>query len=275
MLREKCCKYCNLYFQYEDGIDTHGVAVRSQDSRISVSESQRRQGYCPQCNDPHRIRGMSYYKSTILKSLGVHLTKQGIKVEFLDKDTLIEMLKQFPKSYQIFTSNGSFRTFTLMPGLEFDGKYGKFRLGDVRPYHTKQFGIRENREIICTRCNFITAINTKAVLKYYLGMELKSCQTCDSQYIDRTCNLPIPVKSEYSDITLARALNVSRNDFRRHIITKPEPPLPNGSIVNGLRINESFWDEETYSPRYSLICDRCKLTFTILQKRVSQLQHFC
>lgn len=284
MLKEKFCPHCETYFFYETEVDTHGVSMSYVDNRVKDGKKDITSGYCPRCVDPHRIPGMTYKKKTILSYFRNHLVERGVQVQYLDDETLIQMLTKFPTAHQLYTSNSTYLTFTLVPDLLFNGKYGEYKLGQLKVTPSKtRHAMSTYREIICLRCNKTTIASVMLTLYYYLGMKEKQCKKCDySMYVqgkkpsnisglNRNGSKP----SEYSDRALAKALNVSRNDFRRHLIHIPEPPLPVDTIINGLRIDEAFWCDKTQAPRYILVCDKCQDEFNCLQKRAYLLQHTC
>lgn len=295
MMREKFCQYCEKHFFYEDGVDAHGVDVTRDDNQLRMTERIKITGYCPICIDPHRVRGMTYLKSTIISLFRRHLASKGIQSQYLDDDTVIPMLEQFPRSYALYKSNGTYRTFTILPTTIFAGTYGEFMMGEVAIRQSKRRdALIRYREIQCLRCNFTSLNSIGMTLIFFLGLDEKLCKKCDAHswlpekqereklprkirtsFNTSGLNRNGSSKSEFSDRALAKALNVSRNDFRRHIITQPEPPLPLGTPVGNLHIMEAYWDDKTYSPRYLLVCERCKETFDCIQKRVHLMQHFC
>ena len=260
-LKEKKCPYCNQFFFYEDEIDSHGLILSRNDSRARDDEKIRSSGYCPRCVDPNRISGMTYRKSSILKQL------QSDDLELLKKD--------YPLAYKIYTET-SYHTFTIFPDTIIKGKYGNFRIGIL-----VQRGSIIVREIFCIRCKKKSFNSIGNVLRYYLGFSLKQCQKCDAkEYVSKHKRNTKKLKrgsvvSPYSDLSKARALNVSLNDYRRYSITKPFVPLPLGSEVNGLVIKEAFWDNKTYCPKYLLICEKCSGQFIVSQKSVQLLEHQC
>lgn len=277
MQQEKQCSECKQYFFYDDGLNPDGDGIE-------------REGFCPTCVDPHFIPGESYYKDVIIEVFRKHLKGKGIAVHKLTREHLINMMGAFVRTHNLYHSNGTFTSVTLEHGTEFEGKEGRFQILLV---HRKEL-IRDEfdigrerfaymREIKCCRCGRIVLCNRKQVLEYYLGLIEKACISCDPTYSDheRDCsglNRNGSQKSELSDRAMAKALNVSRNDYRRYRPTEPVPSLPIGTVVNGLRIVASYWDEhpDSYSPKYKLECPKCKKTFTILQKSInSDLDHFC
>lgn len=289
-LREKKCKFCGKYFHYEDGVDTHGVALTREDSRVKAGNKNRITGFCPLCVDPHRTPHMSYRKTTIISVIRKHMIKKGIEGQFLDDDTIIGMLDEFPSAYKLYHGNGSYKTFNLLAGTLIDGRYGKFLLGEVDPKAPVQSKSKKPqlgflRQVVCYRCKTIRLYDKLSVLKFAMGLKMKCCSSCDSMRLNRGSpiqkntvglNRKGSRKSEFSCRSMARALNVSKNDYVRHRITKPEPPLPIGTKIGKfLRVESSFWDEKTCAPRYILVCDYCGDDFVVLQKRAHLLDHYC
>lgn len=268
---EKVCPYCKKIFLYEDGISEPlftNTGDRSEDFQ------ERRAGYCPNCVDPYAIPGYSHSKRTILTLFKDLLLKNGVKVEYIDDDTLITLLPDFPRLHTYYKSNGTYLTFNLPPNSLFDGEFGQFELGTTTD--------KEYREILCKRCNATATYNSTMILRYYFGIEDKRCVHCDAaQYIGNhprnTSGLMRngSSKSQYSERAIAKALNVSRNDLRRYKITSRQPSLPLNTVVNGLRIEEAFWEEETMTPKYRLVCDECQDEFFCTQKHIHRQQHFC
>lgn len=275
MQQEKQCTECKQYFFYDDGLNPGGDGIE-------------REGFCPTCVDPHFIPGESYYKSTIIEVFRKHLKGKGIAVHKLTEEHLIHMMGAFIRTHSLYHSNGTYNSVTLEYGLEFEGREGRFQILLVHKkeltseidYDRERFAYQ--REIKCMRCGRIVLCNRKQALEYYLGLIEKACVSCDPTYSDhdRDCsglNRNGSQKSESSDRAMAKALNVSRNDYRRYHFTEPVPSLPIGTVVNGLKIVASYWDEnpDSYSPKYKLECPKCKKTFRIIQKNVDSAHHSC
>lgn len=243
---------------------------------------------CPNCIDPHFIPGESYKKQVIIDIFKRHLKKKGVHVASLDSEAILSMMTAFPRTNALYHSNGNYLTITLPFGSRFQGKRGEFELLLV---HTKEVKLDNDynrnrfaylREVKCLRCGSIVVYNRKSVLEFYIGLVEKCCIHCDpstSNHIRDTngLNRNGAEKSEYSDRAMAKALNVSRNDYRRHKITEPVPSLPLGTQIKNLKIILAYWDEnpDSYSPKYTLQCIKCNQTFECIQKRVQLVQHFC
>jgi hypothetical protein len=280
---EKYCKYCSQIFFYDDGTDVDGLSGVADISANKV----KREGFCPRCVDPHYIAGESYKKTVILELFRKHMKDNGVHVAVLDEDSLLIMMQSFPTSWKLFNSNGTYLTINLIIGTRFPGKVGEFEIGQVIKEHrhtTNEYGefFKYTREIKCLRCGRVVLYNRRDTLEFYLQFKLKQCKNCDppvgnpngnTQNLNRNGS----EKSEFSERAMAKALNVSRNDYRRHRPTERVPPLPNGTVVNGLIIRQSYWDEDpdSYSPKYILGCEKCKQTFICIQKNVHYLQHRC
>lgn len=285
-LVEKLCRFCQTYFYYEDGLDLGGLGARNEHDRGLQGRKEKNHGYCPNCIDPHFIPGETYQKEVILHLFKRHLTSHSISIP--DNDTLIEMMKNFPRSYACYTSNGTYRTFNLSTGLIFNGEFGQFQLLEVKVQQTHHELLAYMRNIKCTRCGRVVCVDRKKALEFFVGLKEKCCANCDNKRghggmsdheRDTTgLNRNGASKSEFSDRAMAKALNVSRNDYRRHIITQRVEPLPLGTVISkSLLITQAWWDEnpDSYSPKYTLECQKCKQIFYCVQKKVQLLQHFC
>lgn len=266
-LREKQCPYCNSYFFYDDNVDSHGVGISrkagSQGNKIVAS------GHCPRCIDPHEIPGEAYKKKSVLTRFRDYLERNEVDTSAVDDEILGDMLQGFPRAYSYYNSNGNFRTFNVQTGERFSGKYDDFEIGPLNP------DIHYMRSVRCTRCGNIAWYNKTLVLDFFLGLREKVCRYCDPRdysHLNRGSK-----RSEFSARALAKALNVSRNDFLRHEIIAPEPPLSVGTMINGLEIVKAWWDEDpkSYSPKYRLRCNSCKQEFVSIQKRAHLMDHFC
>lgn len=271
-LKEKQCPYCENYFLYEDQLD--GGLVDNSGEKIT--------GHCPKCVDPHSIRGETYEKDSILSSLKRHFNQKGIDASDWDKDSLVEALRKFPKAYDLYFSNGTYRTITLYTGTAFDGRFGQFVLGPViqRTIQNQPKPIvLENRLIICCRCNNQHEYGRVETLDMYTGFIEKMCKSCDAiRYIGKHKRNVKGLKkgSDKSDNSLrakAKALNVSRSELRNNPNIEYHPPLPIGEVVNGLEIIEAFFDEKTYTPKYKLSCPKCGGIYIITQRKVEQISH--
>lgn len=269
MQREKLCTYCNKYFFYED---------HSEERPNDITN-----GTCPVCVDIRAIPGETYERQTIINRFKMYLKENGVQVELFDEDSLLSMLKDFPKANNLYLSNGTYRTISLFTGTIFDGMYGKFVVG---PVEIKVSNSEDNpnyvhlRQIICSRCKSETTQDKMIVLDFVLGFVEKRCQKCDcAKYVSKHerntegLNRNGSHKSDKSERAIAQSLNISLNDLRRHQISKREEPLEDGTIVNGLEIIRAYWDDSTYSPRYELRCPKCMNIYTCLQKRVELLSH--
>jgi len=285
MHREQKCKYCLKYFTYDDGLVDLGLGGNTK-SDVGL---EARIGFCPACNDPNYVYDLSYKKEMILWVFKKYLQSRKIDTSGIPDDSLIEMMRNFPRMYRAYTSNGTYRTITLFPGTRFEGEYGEFELGISFERNPEHRGIRRvwyNRYITCIRCNTKTVASFHKALYFYLGLLEKRCQKCDiTQYYPNgkrdTSGLKRAgaAKSEYSDRALAKALNVSRMDYRRNkdIINKPVPALPIGTVVGVYEILAAYWDEDpkSYSPKYLVRCIDCKQEFRVIQKTVQYTQHWC
>lgn len=278
---EKYCKDCNQHFFYDNGIDE---GLSGDKSSIHTIDQV---AFCPRCIDPHLVPGQHYKKQTILELFARHLKSKGIVLARLEQDQIVDMMKGFPSTYNLYISNSTYSTVNLDVGTVFQGKNGQFEIGGVietqRPT-TNEHGtfFAYNREIRCLRCKRKTVYSRKDTLQFYLQLKLKQCIHCDVTVTNHKrdtsgLNRNGSEKSEFSDRAMAKALNVSRNDYRRYNITERVEPLPDGTVINGLTIRSSFWDDDpmSYSPKYVLDCPKCKQTFICLQKQVKQQQHFC
>lgn len=265
MLVEQICRHCN---------------------KIFVHDGQR-EASCPNCIDPHLIPGESYKKQIIIDLFRRHLRKKGVHVASLDNEAILSMMTAFPRTNQLYHSNANYLTVTLPFASRFQGKRGEFELLLVQ---TKELRLVDSprfayfREIKCLRCNRIVVYSRKQVLEFYIGLVEKCCIHCDhsvSKHDRDTTGLNRngSEKSEYSDRAMAKALNISRNDYRRHKneILSPVPSLPLGTIIGNLSVVGSYWDEnpDSYSPKYILQCTKCNQAFECIQKRVALIQHFC
>ncbi len=283
--REKFCKTCGKYYFYEDGVDTPGVGLirttHGKDGNLTPSHDQ-----CPTCYDPHFLPGCSYYKEYLFDLFCEHLKENRVEVEGLDIESIEEMMTSFPRIYRTYVSNDKFLSFTLYPGDKFDGKYGQFELGDVEEITVKEETTSPRqyvfkRMIRCCRCGRISKYDKQHTLEFVLGMIEKCCQHCDSKHYVRgnidNLNRSGSKKSDFSERALAKALNVSRNDYRRNRPSKRVAPLANGTIVAGLKILDAYWDDDpsSYCPKYLLECPKCLQRFRCIQKNVDRLAHRC
>lgn len=295
---EKECKFCHQFFFYDDGSDQ---SLAQLPEHRASERKEKRGGYCPRCIDPHAIPGQNYKKETILLGFRKFLRSKKVDLFGLHDEDIVGMLKQFPRCYSIYTSNSTYRTINVYVGTKFDGLVGEFEMGLVHE-RVISAGIGHApphfcymREIKCLRCNYIAKFELGRTLLYYLGLIPKRCRKCDSvgKFSKHKRNTSGLIrwkggseKSEFSDRAIAKALNISRNDYRRHFknngkLIKPEPSLPKGTVIQcgdgKLEIVEAFWDEnpDSYSPKYRLICPKCKNTFVCIQKRVNNLFHKC
>lgn len=280
MQRESYCKHCKKIFYYEDGVD-EGL-TGSSDSITIVPK-----GYCPVCTDPHFIPGESYRKDVIFNLFKQHLKAHQIAVSVIEDEDLLAMMKTFPSTWNLYSSNGSYTTVTLTIGTRFHGLNGQFEIGQVIRQHqntTNENGMffHYMRELKCLRCSKVVIYPRNQILHYYMQLKLKACKKCDASSSDHKrntsgLNRTGSIKSEFSERALAKALNVSRNDYRRYHFSEPVPALPPGTVVSNLIIQEAYWDEDpsVYAPMYLLFCPKCKKNFTCLQKRVDLQQHFC
>lgn len=259
MLKEKKCPYCKAFFYYEDRVDEE------------CSDEGRNSGFCPKCVDPHHIPGEAYEKTTIIGLFRKHLKKNGVVIDMFDLDQTIELMKEFPTAYNLWLSNGSFRTFNLLTGTLFEGDSGRFEIGPLKDSGSTY----QNRYIICCRCKTPTTYSKNDVLTFFMGLEKKRCLKCDRDKNDKNLSKNGRPSSEFSERSIARALNVSRNDLRRHKISKPNNPLPLGTVVNGLIIVDAFWDNESESPKYRFKCPKCNNIFRCLQKHINDQLHIC
>jgi len=286
MLREKKCKHCNKYFTYDDGQIDLGLGTYEKTSKEEVVES--RYGYCPLCDDPNYVYELSYKKESILWMFKKYLASKKIDVTGISEESIIDMMRAFPRTYATFTSNGTYRTITLFPGMKFHGEFGEFELGISFPHNPQDLGksrIWYNRYIICVRCRTQVTVSAMKALFFYIGLSEKRCGKCDIQeyYPDKKRNTAGlrngSDKSEYSDRALAKALNVSRMDYRRNKNkhTRPVSSLPVGSVVGCYEIIAAYWDENpsSYSPKYLVRCTDCKQEFRILQKKIASIEHYC
>jgi hypothetical protein len=288
-LVEKLCRHCETFFYYDDGVDSGGLANSTDRYKRDSECQQKRRGFCPKCDDPHYIPGETYQKDVIIQLFKKHLSSKGVNVAPFDKEILVSMMKSFTRTYALYSSNGTFRTFNLLTGSRFKSEWGEFELLAPIPEKTGPDTFAYKRGIKCLRCGKVIYVDRKKALEFFIGLHEKSCINCDNNRIN---NLPDhsdherntnglnrngSSKSEFSDRAMAKALNVSRNDYRRYHITERVEPLATGTIVNGLTVTEAFWDEDpsSYSPKYVLVCMKCKKTFVCLQKKVQNYQHFC
>lgn len=273
MQTEKQCPYCKKMFFYEDGRD-------DEKDRPTIT------GYCPQCVDPCSVPGETYLKKTILSAIKRYLQDESIDVTHLDEGTIEAMLKEFPRVHQMYYSNSTYRTFTIYTGTIFEGKYGKFEM-----LHSEVIDITDNwdatvRYIRCCRCNETSRISKTTALDYFLGLHEKQCKHCDAAKWLHNPNTNIKrggsQKSEFSARALAKALNVSRNDYMRHPDIEYTPALPEGHIAKvyghyEYKIIKAWWDEspKSYSPKYIVECQKCKQKFEIVQKHLYNTTHYC
>lgn len=284
MQREKVCPYCKTIFFYDDGLDDVGLAG----SEDTLAQKEPRTGYCPRCVDPNACPGETYEKESILTALKRYLRKEGVLVNTLDNDTLEGMLKEFPRAQSLYLSNGSYRTFTLYTGMTFPGMFGMFELG-VHEYvqSPNVRWINTFRHIKCLRCNRVVKVLKTETLDMFLGMHEKRCFDCDNaaaEHVKANSNLKRggAQRSEFSARALAKALNVSRNDYTRHPEIQYTPPLPVGHIAvvqskYKYEILKAWWDEspKSYSPKYLIKCVDCKQEFTCVQKHLKETTHYC
>jgi len=290
MLREKKCKKCGKYYQYDNGLIESGLGSTNEDRDGIKKESLERKAFCPLCDDPKFISGLSYKKVNILWMFKKYLRSEGIEIDSIPDDSIEEMMRSFPQTYAAYTSNGTFRTITLFPDTKFKGEYGEFKLGIAYPRNPESFGVGRiwhDRYIICLRCGKQTTATAQRTLFHYLGLCKKRCKKCDLKHYypngkRNTSGLLLGGehnRSESTDRALAKALNVSRMDYRRNKdrITKPVPSLPVGTLVGPYEIIAAYWDDDpsSYSPKYLVQCTDCKKEFRILQKKIRIVQHWC
>jgi len=217
-----------------------------------------------------------------------YLQSKKIDVESIHEDSIIEMMRNFPRTYAAFISNGTYRTITLFPGTRFKGEFGEFELGIAVPHNPEAFGksrIWYNRYIICVRCRTQVTVSVQKALFFFIGLNEKRCAKCDlgDYYPDKKRNTnglrTGSDKSEYSDRAMAKALNVSRMDYRRYKdkIKKPVPSLVIGTNVGPYEVLAAYWDEDpkSYSPKYLIRCKDCKVEFRVIQKNVENIEHWC
>jgi len=269
MLKEYFCKRCKKYYFFDDGLDKGLLAPPTDPSK------SKRQAECPVCIDPNRVPGETYSKGTILTALGYHLFKQ--ELGNYKRAVLRDLIKDYPRAYNLYISNGTYKTITLYTGLKFKGSYGDFEIGPVVKRKIRG-RIVNNRKIRCCRCKNITEVTKMRLLAYYVGFLEKRCGFCNDFFQRNTSGLKVGSEKRNDSLrALAKALNVSVSDFRRHSFDKAIPALSTGTVVNGLKIIEVFWDEDpkSYAPKYRLHCAKCGQVFECIQKHVYQLSHFC
>jgi len=267
MLQERQCKVCSKYYYHEDEVDDVGLSGRKP-------KGVKTRGDCPNCVDPYAIAGMSHKKETILGFLRDYLENSGIDVEGIENDSLVTMLYQFPLAEQFYHSNGNYITFNVPPGIKFDGKYGTFTIGST---------VNETvREIMCDRCNCTVGYESYIALRFFMGFVPKQCRKCDAKLYVKApirdvsgLNRNGAILKLNSFASLAKRFNVSRSDYRRHIVTEAVPSLSVGTVIKNLEIVEAYWDTKTEGPRYKLKCVSCSTRFNCTQKSVSRLDHFC
>lgn len=279
-LKEKFCNICKLYYFFDDGSDGQGLG--RVNAQIDPYKVEWKKGFCPRCNDPHYVSGESHKKEDVIDALRKHLEAYEINTTLIDQATLENMLKEFPKAYAVYTSNGTYTTFNVHAGTIFDGPDGQFEIGGVilregGGYRTSYF-----RDVKCVKCGRVTQYFRDDVLDFYLGFQQKRCATCDPHYrnttgLNRNGRTPSPL----SERAIARSLNISRAEYRSKIekgerLVRVEP-LPNGTMVGKFEVIESYWDDKasSYTPKYKLRCKYCNQTFVCLQKKVYQQQHYC
>ena len=285
MLREHRCPYCKQIFMYDDGV---GASPEANIARLPA--------YCPVCVDPNALAGFTYYKESILRAYGYYLENNGIITSVIDRHSLLDMMfSQFPATQKVWTAT-TYRTFTLYDQLPFPN--GLFRVGTcynrIRPFGN-YMRTYTYRKIHCNRCERISSASKVGTLWYFFWFKPKYCFNCEPEQVGRSFitdetrwmkGNPNPtfggkrhlggVKSDTSLRARAKQLNVSVNDLRRGI-TESDPILSNGTVVNGLTIVKSYWDDRknVYEPRYLLECQKCQQKFAIAQKRVYTLDHRC
>lgn len=226
---------------------------------------------CPVCSDPHAITGECYEKQSIMNAFVRYLKKEGIRAEELSLEDLENMLEAYPKAYNLFKSNGTYRTVNIPTGTEFEGRYGTFTVMEV-------CDIPINRYVMCNRCEEKACFPRQEILDFFLGFRRKHCLACDASRRAKdegNLNRNGRPRSETSERSLAKALNVSRNDYRRYKPTLPVPALPVGTEINGMTVTEAYWDDTTLTPKYRLYCPKCNQKFTCIQKRISTIFHYC
>ena len=281
VMQEKKCPYCKQFFFYDDGI------IES----LPLHEQTKLTGYCPVCIDPNAITGQTYEKTTILTAIKRHLKSKGVEADILDDDTLINMLKEFPRVHGIYYGT-TYKTFTINTGDIFDGERGKFEIRETKSIDLIDSngtfkGTLWSRCIKCCRCGRIVTVTKTEAMDMFLGLYEKRCVHCDptvSNHKRNTSNLKRTgaVKSEFSERAIAKALNISRSDFRRAVNPQYTPPLPVGSIVEvgsyfKYEILEAWWDEDpkSYAPKYKYKCLRCNEIFICIQKNIRNGSHYC
>lgn len=238
---------------------------------------------CPICVEPTARPYITYLKSGILSALRRYLWYKKVDSTVFIRSDLEEMLKEFPLAYKLY-NEGTYRTFTLHDGDAFaDGRYflGPAFVHEYRTHSSTHRII--SRWIICSRCNRQVRKTKTMVLMHYLGFEPKYCRVCDRGLMRKLHLKPKKPKVKQlwkpkkpTKLDKAKELNVSLNDYRRGILEGP-PILPNGTEVNGLIITKAWYDDtrDVYTPKYTLKCPKCERLFSIAQKKVQNIHHFC
>lgn len=271
MQKEKTCKFCKKVYYYDDGVDTGGLLQEPTLQKPKIWAQ------CPNCVDPNAVPHETYSKGSIYTVYRNWLLSKDIVVP---PDEVWNMLKsEHPKAHALFSTT-TYRTITLYTGNKFPGRFGEFELGVVIP-RTNGKQVLYDRQVKCCRCGKTSQVPKMRALAYFLGYIDKMCANCDRKVLFTSKDGKFVggrKRTETSARAMAKELNISVMDFRRgNIPDEPVPSLPLGTIVNGLEIVRAYWDDDVnvYAPKYTLRCNRCKLTFEVIQKSVERLDHRC